>query len=273
MNGKESPMRELVPVSLLIAATMLLGCQSSRGWKASSQAKITGTVTYLQKSALPHDAVVQLRLEDVSRADAQANVIAEERVETRGQQVPIPFELSYDAARIQSSHRYALHASILVGGTKAFTSARAFPVITQGAPTQLAILVEPIGSNSRGDAAASASPPLLGTYWRVVEVAGEPAASSEGHRVAHLILRSQDKRIEGSGGVNLLSGSYALQGSTLRFGDVLSTLMAGPPTLMNQEKKFCDALGATTGYRINGKSLELLDGERVLARLEATEPP
>src|SRR5262245_33600470 len=96
MIGKESPMRELVNLSMLVMGAALLGCQAARGWKPSTQAKITGSVSYVQRVALPPNSTVQLHLEDVSRPDAPAILVAEEKVPTQGRQVPIPFELKYD---------------------------------------------------------------------------------------------------------------------------------------------------------------------------------
>jgi len=50
-----------------------------------------GTVTYLQRIALPRDAVVHVLLANVSLQDAPALTIAEQTLTEPGQ-VPIPFE-------------------------------------------------------------------------------------------------------------------------------------------------------------------------------------
>src|SRR5258708_34753519 len=64
---------------------------------------VTGTVTYRQRIALPRQAVVQVQLLDVSKADAPAIVIAEQTIETKtscvdGMETEQEFlkELSYD---------------------------------------------------------------------------------------------------------------------------------------------------------------------------------
>jgi putative lipoprotein len=58
--------------------------------------------SYVQKVALPPNSTVELRLEDVSRPDAPAILIAKDEVPTRGRQVPIAFELKYDSTLIQA---------------------------------------------------------------------------------------------------------------------------------------------------------------------------
>ena len=56
------------------------------------QVSVTGRVTYRQRIALPPDAVVVVRVLDVSRADAPSITVAEQRIPVE-HQVPIPFSL------------------------------------------------------------------------------------------------------------------------------------------------------------------------------------
>src|SRR5689334_17305946 len=80
---------------------------------ASAQtARVTGTVTYRERVALAPDAVVEVSIEDVSRAGAEAAVLATTRIERAGQ-VPIDFSVTYDPARVEANHRYAVRARIL----------------------------------------------------------------------------------------------------------------------------------------------------------------
>lgn len=107
-------------------------------------ARVSGVVTYRQRSALPPDAVVTVTLEDVSRADAPAVRLGEQVIATAGQQVPIAFEIPYDPAAIDPRHRYNVRARITVGDQLRFISTRAHPVLTQGAPSEVEIVVEPL---------------------------------------------------------------------------------------------------------------------------------
>ncbi len=96
---------------------------------------VTGVLTYLQRSALPPDAVATVTLADVSRADAPSTVLAMQTISPAGQ-VPIAFSLSYDPAAIDASHTYAVSARITDGsGTLLFISMQSYRVITQGNPT------------------------------------------------------------------------------------------------------------------------------------------
>jgi putative lipoprotein len=134
-------LKTISALALLLGLVLLAGCGKS------SQATVSGTVTYLQRIALPPDAVVTVRIEDVSKADAMAEVIGEQVIHTDGAQVPIPFEVAYDTNQIEENHSYSLRARIEDGAGKLlFTNDTSVPVITRGNPTQdVKVLVVPVG--------------------------------------------------------------------------------------------------------------------------------
>ena len=98
---------------------------------ASSGVHVSGTITYLQRVALPPDSDVIVQLRDVSRVDAKAGILAEQRFTTRSQ-VPLPFELMVEPARIDPRMRYAVAARIERGGKLMFINDKLYPVLTQG---------------------------------------------------------------------------------------------------------------------------------------------
>jgi predicted amidohydrolase YtcJ/heat shock protein HslJ len=66
------------------------------------------------------------------------------------------------------------------------------------------------------------------------------------------------------GGVNEISGSYALVHDAVVMGDLVSTRMAGPPELMDLEGRFIKALSGVNGFTVAGETLTLLtDGNEV----------
>lgn len=107
-------------------------------------AAISGTVTYRQRIALPPNAKIVVKLEDVSRADAPSTVIAEQTIVTTGQQVPIPFTLTYDPSEIQPMGRYTVRAQIFYGDRLRWTSTKMYPVINQGDSEAIEIQLEPV---------------------------------------------------------------------------------------------------------------------------------
>lgn len=108
------------------------------------QAQLTGQVSYLQRMALPPDAVLEVTLLDVSLADAPAKVLATQRLAPAGQ-IPIAFTLSYDPSQIVPQHSYALQARVQQGDRLLFITTQRYAVLTQGAPQdQLQVRVDPV---------------------------------------------------------------------------------------------------------------------------------
>jgi putative lipoprotein len=127
----------MLPRIVLIAAgaSMLAACAGAPQGAASDMATVSGVVMYLERRALPPEAVVTIRLQDISRADARAILLGEQRIALDGRQVPVPFEISYDPAAIDERMSYAVSARIELGDQLLMISDTVHPVITRGAPT------------------------------------------------------------------------------------------------------------------------------------------
>lgn len=110
----------------------------------TAEAAVTGTVTYRPRIALPPGARVEISLQDVSRADAPAEIIASQTMVLEGEQVPVAFSLPYDPAQIEETHTYAVRASIYVEDQLRFTTTRRYGVITQDSPTTIEVIVDPV---------------------------------------------------------------------------------------------------------------------------------
>jgi len=109
------------------------------------KAVVAGTITYLQRIALPEDAVVSIKLSDVSLADVAAITIGEQTISNPGQ-VPIPFEVYYDPDDIDPRFTYAIQVRIEDGSGKLlFINTTSYPVLTRGNPSILEVLVEQTG--------------------------------------------------------------------------------------------------------------------------------
>lgn len=110
-------------------------------------AQVTGTIAYRERIALPPAAVISVKLVDVSRADAPAVVLSEQRIEAAGKQVPFPFSIAYDPAGIDPRMSYAVQARIEDGGRLLFISDQHHGVITRGAPTHVDLVLKAVGRN------------------------------------------------------------------------------------------------------------------------------
>ena len=108
---------------------------------AHASSSVSGTVSYLQRIAMPPDAELEVTLQDVSFADAPAVLLAEEKSRFGDRQVPIPFELKFDPSKIDPKHTYAVSAKIMVEGKVRFRTTEAYRVLTQGNPSKVDLIL------------------------------------------------------------------------------------------------------------------------------------
>jgi heat shock protein HslJ len=122
----------------------------------------------------------------------------------------------------------------------------------------------------RADQARAGPARLQDTYWKLVEIGGQAVAPMPGQqREVRITLAGEGARLSGFSGCNQLIGSYDAEGTKLRFHPT-GTMMACEPPLMELEQRVHAALAGTTGYRIEGQRLTLLDGDgKALAGFDA----
>jgi heat shock protein HslJ len=113
---------------------------------------------------------------------------------------------------------------------------------------------------------ASAAADLAGTSWTLVSVGGAPVV--EGGVGARLAFDAAGN-VGGSTGCNSVSGTYALDGTSLTFGPLMTTRMACEEPLMAQETAVLDALAAVEGWEVDADgNLHLTGGTELVL-----EPP
>jgi putative lipoprotein len=81
-----------------------------------------------------------------------------------------------------------------------------------------------------------------------------------------------DGTVNGNSGCNGFGGTATIEGDKVTFGPMVGTLMACAEAIMDQERKFYDALDRTASFRIDevGKLILLDDGGAELARFSAS---
>lgn len=60
-----------------------------------------------------------------------------------------------------------------------------------------------------------------------------------------------DGRISGTGGCNRIAGTARIKGARISFGPIVSTRMACPPAVMDQERKFLAALEKARRWHVD----------------------
>lgn len=106
------------------------------------------------------------------------------------------------------------------------------------------------------------------TYWKLTHLDGTPVPPEFQQAEPHLVFTTQTGRVTGSGGCNRVSGTYKASGDRLELSRMVGTMMACEKG-METERAFLQALGRVDGWRISGRTLDLLDGSGTeVARFE-----
>ncbi|MFN8070259.1 MAG: META domain-containing protein [Mycobacterium sp.] len=244
-------------VLLIAAFVALIGCAAAGadpGGSVADSETLNGTVVLRLPALLPPGSLLTVTLEDVSLADAPAQTIAQTQIQVKDQQAPIQFALVYPSAAVRPGAVYAARARLNLRDQLLFTTTERYQVDALN-PVPLQLVMDPVPSSPPPPPDVS----LTDTYWKLLEVGGQPVAVAEQMREPQLVLNGQDGRFAGSGGVNRLMGGYTLAGNSLTFSQVASTMMAGPPEAMQQEQAIVAALGNVRGFSIAGDQLTLTD--------------
>lgn len=225
-------------------------------------AKIEGSVIYRERMLLPPGFEVEVQLQDISKADAMATVMATVLLQPASGP-PYPFAIEYDPSTIDPRMRYALRATIAVDGRMMFSSTDYIDPFA-GNPVEILVrrVPEPVSHATPAQA-------LAGPVWFLQTLGGEPAGPGVQGKPLDIQFLAADMRAAGFSGCNRYSGAYSLEGvtehgSALQLGPIAGTLMACVEG-GELERNYLQMLGSVSAFRIEGDTLSLLSGPEVLA--------
>jgi putative lipoprotein len=225
---------------LVLAAAALFGCEP-HGPK--SDGLIVGTVTYRERIALPLNAVIDVRLEDLVAVDGAQKVLATHSIATESRQVPISFEMRYPPRLIDPSHRYGLRAEIrAANGKLLFASPEPEPVFSEGPEAAFVnlTLFQP------GRAAATTRVALPTGVWRLVSMRREGASSQPmAQGPDYLVEFGRDGGVSGRAHCLAFSGHYTQSdwGQLAIFRLVAPNTSCAPPSRADEFLRALDRVG------------------------------
>ncbi|MCP4360498.1 MAG: META domain-containing protein [Chloroflexi bacterium] len=158
---------------LLTAVTLIiiLAACSGNSEEVVSDAAVNGNISYLQRIALPDNAVVNITIQNASIADAppEVSVISATSIESPGQ-VPIPFSTLYSPEDVDSNSTYLLYVRIEdSSGNLLFLNTNGTPVLTHGSPTEnVEVIVEQVGGTAEVPAPTDVPPTLASLNGNVI---------------------------------------------------------------------------------------------------------
>jgi putative lipoprotein len=241
-------------VAVLIGSLLLGSC--------AQPSVVEGTINTQNQAELPAGAIVNVQLQDTSRADAPAIVLGEQVIQNP-ESFPVSFEIEYDPAQIDERHVYSMRVRIEVEGKLIFINTTQHLVITRGFPTELEVIVD--------DVAAGSPPTSVGledTTWVLMSF-GEPKFERSVLPNTEITAEffSTERTVKGSAGCNSYFGSYEVEGTQLSIpGPIAATEMAcmEPEGIMDQEQEYLTIIENVETYEIEGTHLQINSGDKVL---------
>lgn len=249
------------PTEIIAAQPAPTGAAGDQGATSPAPATgssgvLTGTVTYVQRIALPADARINVQLVDAAQTGADAVVVAEQEFTADGRQVPLPFALPYDAAAIQSGGRYVVQAGIELGGVLRWTTPSGVAVLTGGHPVSgVELMLDQV------DVTPVIPPPtgLDSRNWLLVSygVVGQEAAVPDGIEITAGFSRTAGQ-VAGRAACNRYFASYTEDGAKLLISKIGSTKMMCADEQMIHEAAYLQALGTAESFKVDGDTLQIL---------------
>jgi putative lipoprotein len=238
----------------LTVAAALSSCDSGG---RSSDGLLIGSITQRERVALPLNAVVELRLEDVTDTAAPATVLATRSVETAGRQVPITIELRYPPRDVDPGRRYGLNAEIRGGdGSLLFASAKPESVFRDGPTGELVqlVLFRP------GPAAKASWAPIANGEWSLASMRREDESVQAMRQGPKYALKFEsDGRVSGWAHCYAFNGRYTQGdfGKLSIFRLVAPTTGCPPPSRADE---FLGALDRVSHHEVRSAQLVLKYG-------------
>jgi len=109
---------------------------------------------------------------------------------------------------------------------------------------------------------------LVGTSWLAKDI----GASAIADGVKSTLSFVEPGKVAGRGGCNRYFGAVTINGQSMKFGKLGSTMMACPPPIMEQEQTYLQALGAAKRFEVKDGALLLFgNGPAPLIRFAQLE--
>ncbi len=216
---------------------------------------ITGTLSYRERIALPPGAQIEIVVSDITIGRDQELILSRE-LDTIGQaSPPIPFSINISKLNLSDGPLYGLRAFIREpDGTILFRTSQPFLLNLRSDTVDVGDIV--VSMTSPDDPGVGGIPGVQDGEWRVTQIGGDVVPETS----APTLTFAVDGRVYGSTSCNRFNSSYSLDGDTLEVGNLAVTKRACDPGLMQQERRFLDAISLIENASLEQGGFLVLSG-------------
>jgi heat shock protein HslJ len=108
--------------------------------------------------------------------------------------------------------------------------------------------------------AGNASASVVGD-WNLVSYGSPASLTPAAPNVETTVTFGSDGKLSGNVGCNSFSGDYKVDGSTITFSAVISTMMACADPIMQQESAVLSVFANSATFKIDGKTLTITSAD------------
>jgi len=231
---------------IVIIAAIVAAVLYSQGYISLQTSKLAGTVSYREKIALPAGSEIVAQIRDVT--SGQPVVVAETKITTQGENVPVPFTISYNPMKISKDGAYDVYATIAIDGQIKWVNIDYTPLLEGGVPkTSVDLMLVFAESSSQISA-----PDLSGKVFRAAYFNGAEVPSDANYTLSF-----------NSGTIvaqicNMISGNFTINGGFIS-GSLITTekLCTSPSGIMQVEDAFNSMMESGANLDFSNDTLTL----------------
>lgn len=223
---------------------------------------ISGTLSYRERIALPPGARMEIVVSDITLGRNEELILSRE-MNTIGQaSPPIPFSIDVSKLNLSDGPLYGLRAFIREpDGTIMFRTNEPFLLNLRSDFVNIGDIT--VSMTSPDDPGLAGIPGLKDGEWRVTQIGGDVVPQDTGPTMTF----AADGSLYGSTSCNRFNGSYSIDGNALVVGKVAATKRACEAGLMQQERRFLDAISMIENASLEDGGFLVLsgNGQRLVA--------
>ncbi len=246
-------MYKFILVVVLVVSLITLGAYLFLQSGTPNEDVLQGTVRYNERIALLPGSFLKVELRDQSTSKESPITLATYEYTTTGENIPLPFSLSYNPRDISRKGSYVLYAELSVGGVVRFTTDTPVPVLTSARPPEgVDVLLIAISEETDETKQVATASQLQNTAWIWNETKqGEDTLVPASDK---FVLSFAENSVMSRTDCNGLSGTYIVAENNLTFSPFASTLMFCEES---QEAEYVGALARATSFVRENQSLIL----------------
>lgn len=251
---------------LIIALVVILAITGFFLYKknnANQTAELTGTVTYKERIALPKESIIEVQIRDVSLQDVPSILLADTTITTAGENVPVPFSISYNPKDINPSNTYSVSARItLPDGQLRWITDTHVSFLENGIPSSyvelnLVSALSNAGTVQKTTETNTSVTEIKGSEFRLVSFNDTQISQDQ-----NFTLTFGDEYLS-AGFCNTMNGAYSIQDNKITASQLISTLMfcGTPDNLMDMEASFGRIMSEGVVFSFENSELTLIGAD------------